>query len=140
MVGKNLIVLGAILAAIAIMMGAFGAHGLQSWVADHFSEAVDRAKRLENWETASRYFFYHAIGLVLIGLGGNRLSAGLAKLAAGLMLLGILLFSGCLYAWVFTSSRTLVMIVPVGGLAFITGWIMLALSAKLGPKTDLGGA
>ena len=140
MVGKNLIVWGAILAAIAIVMGAFGAHGLEGWVEENFDNPSDQAKRLENWDTASRYFLYHAMGLILIGLAGDRLSPRLSKLAASLMLVGILLFSGCLYAWVFTGSKTLVMIVPLGGLAFIAGWSLFGLSAKSGGRQASPGA
>jgi uncharacterized membrane protein YgdD (TMEM256/DUF423 family) len=140
MVGKKLIVWGAVLTAIAIVMGAFGAHGLRGWVEQNVGEPLDQAKRIENWETASKYFLYHSVGVILIGLAGERLSPGLAKLAAGLMLIGVLLFSGCLYAWVFTNSKSLVMIVPVGGLAFIAGWILFAISAHAGPGKDPAGA
>lgn len=139
MVGKSLIVWGAALAAIAIVMGAFGAHGLQGWVEENFEDPAEQARRLADWETASRYFLYHSVGLILIGLGSERLNLGFSRLAAGLMGVGILLFSGCLYAWVFTGSRILVMLVPVGGLAFIAGWIMFAISAWLGLKKESGG-
>ena len=138
--GKNLIVWGAALTAFAIVLGAFGAHGFEGWVEDNFDDPAERTERLENWETSSRYFLYHAIGLILIGLADKRLSPGLAKLAAGLMALGIVLFSGCLYGWATTGNKLLVMIVPLGGLSFIAGWISFALAAKSGPKKESGGA
>ena len=119
-------------AAIAVAVGAFGAHGLEGWLAEHFPN--DAAKRLANWKTGATYQIYHAIGMILVGLStdvGGRTK--LLNLAGVFLLIGILLFSGMLYAWVLTDSRPLVMIVPLGGLSFILGWVFFAI-ASLGGK------
>ncbi len=129
--GKNWIVTGSILAGIAVAMGALAAHGLESWLAQHFP--VDAQKRIENWKTAANYQMYHAIGIVMVGIVGsctnlNRLLNG----SAGAMLAGIGLFSGMLYAWVLTDIGWLVMFVPLGGVSFILGWFGLAWGVAAG--------
>ena len=132
MKGSRWIVVGSILAAIAVAMGAFGAHGLENWVAANFPD--DSEKRLANWKTGATYQIYHAIGIVLVGLISNFSNrTKMLNVAAILMLIGILLFSGMLYGWVLTDSRPLVMIVPLGGLSFILGWVFLAV-ASIGDK------
>ena len=122
-VGVRWIATGALLAALAVILGAFGAHGLAPVV----ERMEEPAKRMANWETGAHYQMVHAIGLVLIGIlatlyGGSRLLTG----AGWLFLLGILLFSGGLYTWVLTDSLPAVLVVPLGGLSFITGWVAIA--------------
>lgn len=123
--GKNWIVTGSILAGIAVAMGALAAHGLESWLAQHFPD--DAPKRIENWKTAANYQMYHAIGIVLVGIvgGWTNLNRWL-NISAWAMLAGIGLFSGMLYAWVLTDIGWLVMFVPLGGISFILGWFGLA--------------
>ena len=128
MTGNRWIIVGSFSAAIAVGLGAFGAHGLENWLDDNFPE--NAAKRLANWKTGATYQIYHSLGMIFVGLLANF--SGRRKLlnAAGvLMLAGILLFSGMLYAWVLTDSRTMVMIVPLGGLCFILGWGTLAIAS-----------
>ena len=109
-------------------MGAFGAHGLEGWLETNWPE--DWAKRLANWKTAATYQMYHSLGLIAVGLVASfSKRARILNLAGWMMLLGILLFSGMLYGWVFLDSRTMVMIVPLGGLCFIAGWILFAVAA-----------
>ena len=124
------IVCGALLAALSVALGAFGAHGLKPRLAQDASLSAEAAaKRLETYETAARYQMYHAIGLALVGLlsagGGNRSldAAGWCFLA------GILVFSGLCYALALGGPRRLGAIVPFGGVAFIAGWVALALGA-----------
>ena len=126
MTGNKWIIVGAILAAIGVALGALGAHGLENWLESAFDDPVERAKRLDNWQTAVRYHLFHAIGIILIGLASERLGGRLLNFAAGLMVVGVLLFSGCLYGWVLTGSLPLVMIVPIGGVAFIVAWLLFA--------------
>lgn len=122
------IIVGSISAAIAVGLGAFGAHGLENWLNDNFPE--NAAKRLANWKTGATYQIYHSLGMILVGLLANFSPRKKLMNAAGaLMLIGILLFSGMLYAWVLTDNRTLVMIVPLGGLSFILGWVTLAIAS-----------
>ena len=128
MKGKLWIITGSVLAAIAVGVGAFGAHGLESWLAENFPD--DAGKRLTNWKTGATYQIYHAIGLILVGIVANICERKtILNWAGALMLLGVLLFSGMLYAWVLTDSQTMVMIVPLGGLSFMLGWILLAIAS-----------
>ncbi len=113
---------GALLAAAAVALGAFGAHGLKSRV----ERGQMTAAQLETFETAVRYHLVHALGLVLVGLAVGQAPERTLRVAATLMLMGVLLFSGLLYAYLATHIKALAMIVPLGGLALITGWLALA--------------
>ena len=114
------IVIGSLLAAISVGFGAIGAHMLEKWVADNFD---DPERRLELWETASRYLMYHALGLLAVGLAsfGNNFRR---NVVGAVMLLGVTLFSGCLFAYVLTNVKPLVHIVPLGGLSMIIAWLL----------------
>jgi uncharacterized membrane protein YgdD (TMEM256/DUF423 family) len=117
------IALGALNAAIAIAAGAFAAHGLR--------EKLD-ARALEVFETGARYHMYHAFALVLVGLVGMAASSGAVRgsqTAGWLFQVGIVLFSGSLYALALTGTTAIGAITPIGGLAFIVGWLWLAWSA-----------
>jgi uncharacterized membrane protein YgdD (TMEM256/DUF423 family) len=112
-VTKPLVAAGAINAAIAVAAGAFAAHGLRS--------RLD-ARALEVFETGARYQMYHALAMVLCGV--------LAMTRPGWTFqAGIVLFSGSLYALALTDVKVLGAITPLGGLAFLAGWIWLAVSA-----------
>lgn len=130
---KLWIAVGAISAAVAVAIGAVGAHGLEKMIAD----MDDVPKRVANWSTGFRYQMYHSIGLILVGilmaLFGARKFFTVAAMA---MIGGIILFSGCLYGWVFTDESTLVHIVPLGGLSFIVSWVCVALGVLLGRKNS----
>lgn len=117
--GRNWIVLGGLFGGLAVITGAFGAHGLEGRL---------EAKDLQTYEVAVRYQMYHSLALVLVGLLAQHPSR-LLSLAGSMFALGILLFSGLLYALVFTGITRLGMIVPLGGLAFIAGWFLLAAAA-----------
>ena len=114
--------LGCIFAAVSVSLGAIGAHGIEGWLESQFE---DHLKRLANWEVASRYMMYHALALVALGT-----TTGISrriKMATGVFFIaGIILFCGCLYGYVITSNKTLVMLVPLGGLCFIVGWLCYA--------------
>ncbi|RMG55303.1 MAG: DUF423 domain-containing protein [Gammaproteobacteria bacterium] len=106
---------GALFAALAIMTGAFGAHGLENRLDAH---------HLAIWHKAVDYHALHGLALVLIGILQRQ---GTVVAPAGWLLLGgILLFSGSLYLLAITNIRWLGMITPLGGLSFIAGWIVLA--------------
>jgi uncharacterized membrane protein YgdD (TMEM256/DUF423 family) len=114
--------LAAVLLALAVGLGAFGAHAL--------ANLVD-AKALANWHTAVQYHFIHALALMVLAIW-QRLGAPsyVAKLSWG-MLLGIVLFSGSLYAYVLTAWKPLVFFTPIGGSVWLITWLVLAwLSAK----------
>ncbi|MBL9122329.1 MAG: DUF423 domain-containing protein [Planctomycetaceae bacterium] len=135
---RTLLLAGGLLAALAVAAGAFGAHGLEARLdpaqASSPEEAARRTRQLENFKTAAEYQLTSAIGIVLAGFAGAfaQQSAGArskwSAAAAIAFLLGILLFSGGLYAWVLTEQKLFVAIVPVGGTAFILGWTLLAVA------------
>ena len=116
-------VCGAVVAAIAVAAGAFGAHGLEEWLA--------KIGRAETFETAVRYQIYHALALIVLGLFQEGQRSALFSWSGRAFLTGILLFSGCLYAWIGSHLwlehgwKPFVMIVPLGGLSMILGWILL---------------
>jgi len=131
--GRRTTALGAILAGLGVVLGAFGAHGLRSRLSPEL---------LEVWEVGVRYHVYHAIGLVLAGLLAILAERDAAargvlprpgtRAAAIAFLLGIAVFSGSLYALALTGLRWLGAITPIGGVAFIVGWLLLARAALRG--------
>ena len=117
--GRHLLGIGAVSAFIAVAAGAFGAHALRDLVPP---------ERLAVWETASRYQMYHALGLLLTGylaLSGQK-TAGPARISGWLFVAGTVLFSGSLYALTLSGVTILGAITPLGGVAFLIGWLVLA--------------
>jgi len=114
---------GAVAAALAVGLGAFGAHGLKSRVS---------ADLLVVFETAVRYHMYHALALLAVGWAATRWTNGWIGVAGWLFLAGIVIFSGSLYVLVLSGQRWLGAITPIGGLALILGWLSLALGALRG--------
>ena len=108
--------------ALAVGMGAFGAHGLRNRL-DAYSLSV--------YEKAVFYHFVHALGILLVAdfARTNIISVFGQNRIAWLLFIGILIFSGSLYTLALTGIRTLGAITPVGGLAFIAGWLLLAFEA-----------
>ncbi|GBO87362.1 UPF0382 membrane protein [Marinobacter salsuginis] len=114
------LVAGAFLALLAVMAGAFGAHGLRGLVSD---------RGLEVFQTAVTYQMYHSIALVLLALlSGQGLPRKWLGWSAGFFLAGILLFSGSLYLLVLTDIRWIGPITPLGGMSFMVGWALLITS------------
>jgi uncharacterized membrane protein YgdD (TMEM256/DUF423 family) len=105
--------------AAGVILGAFAAHGLNG--------RLDPAD-LQIFDTGARYHLIHALALGLAALAMRGAARRLARIAAALFLTGILLFSGSLYLLAVTEVRALGFITPAGGLAFILGWIALALA------------
>jgi len=113
---KTLAVAGALI-ALATALGAFGAHALKA----HLS-----SDKLLVYETAVRYHFIHALGLLAIGVLLRSVDGELLRWSATLVLVGIVLFSGSLYLLTFGAPRFMGIITPIGGLALIAGWILFA--------------
>ncbi len=110
-----------LLAATAIALGAFGSHALRARL---------EPRMLEVFEIGVRYQLFHAVALLGISLGWSRLQPRRASLACGLMLGGLTIFSGSLYLMVLTGIRMLGAITPIGGVALIASWVLLAFSAR----------
>ena len=121
------ILLGAGNAALAILCGAFAAHVVQNALSE---------KMFAVFNTAADYHLYHALGLIVIGLLLKQFpSFKLLKIAVYLMLSGIILFCGSLYALSLTGYTKLGMITPFGGLAFIVAWALVLLTF-IGQNSD----
>jgi uncharacterized membrane protein YgdD (TMEM256/DUF423 family) len=116
------LLVAAINGALAVAFGAFAAHGLQGRVDAH---------ALQVFETGARYHMYHAlaIGLAAFAIRSGGAASTPASVAAGFFLAGIVLFSGSLYLLALTGARSLGLVTPFGGLAFLVGWIALAWAA-----------
>ena len=118
---KLFLIIGAINAALAVGLGAFGAHGLESRLSE---------RMLDTFKTGVQYHMYHALGLIGIALAADKLqSTGLIQWAGWLMFAGIVLFSGSLYVLSLSGIKILGAITPLGGVAFITAWILLIVAA-----------
>ena len=107
---------GCFLLALAVLIGAFGAHGLKSMVSP---------EKLVTFETGVRYHFYHGFGIVLLGLSQQLFPDLRVSGAFYSFIVGILLFSFNCYFYVISGMKIFAMIVPVGGLLFVLGWIIL---------------
>jgi uncharacterized membrane protein YgdD (TMEM256/DUF423 family) len=112
--------IAGLLLALATVFGAFGAHALKAQLSPD---------RLQVYETAVRYHFFHALGLLGIGLALRFMDVPSVRWAAVLMIAGIVLFSGSLYALTFGAPRPFGIVTPIGGVALIAGWICFAVGA-----------
>jgi uncharacterized membrane protein YgdD (TMEM256/DUF423 family) len=112
--------IAAINGALAVAAGAFAAHGLQGKLDAH---------TLAIFETGARYHMYHALAMGLAAFAIRGSAAVPAGAAAGFFLAGIVLFSGSLYLLALTGARMLAFVTPIGGVAFLIGWIALAWAA-----------
>lgn len=111
---KLFMVLGGFNAALAVILGAFGAHALKTRVS---------VEMLAVYQTGVQYHFYHALGLVLVGLAAMHWPVSVhLKWSGSLMLAGIVLFSGSLYGLSLGELHWLGPVTPFGGIAFIAAW------------------
>lgn len=112
---------GSLLALAAVALGAFGAHGLKTRLSPEM---------LAVYQTGVQYHFYHALGIALVGMAFFHLPDSVVLRACGwLMIAGIFLFSGSLYALALSGEKWLGAIAPIGGTAFILGWAAFAWAA-----------
>jgi len=115
---------GSLLAGLGVVFGAFGAHALKAKIPP---------QRLESFETGVRYQMYHALALLGAAFALSNWNTSGWLIASGwAFITGILLFSGSLYILTFTGKRAWGAVTPFGGLAFILGWVFLALGVWLG--------
>ncbi|BBL35362.1 hypothetical protein Nstercoris_01625 [Nitrosomonas stercoris] len=115
------LVLGAINAFLCIALGALGAHWLKTVLTPDI---------LTTFQVGVQYHFYHAIGLILVGLAVDRWpGTRLLQFSGILMMLGIILFSGTLYVVSLTEWKSLSMTAPLGGMSYMSAWLLFAYSA-----------
>lgn len=119
---KWFIILGSINMALAVALGAFGAHGLEGKVTE---------KMLSTWSTGTHYHIIHALALLAIGIFASKFEnvPSLLTIGGWLIFAGIVIFSGSLYVLVLTGVTKFGMITPIGGVSFVIGWILIAISA-----------
>ena len=116
---KFYLALGSINALLVVLIGAFGAHGLKAKLT---------VENMAIYHTAVQFHFYHAVGLILVGLIAWHIpTSPYLRWSAWLMIMGIILFSGSLYALSITNIRWLGAITPIGGTVFICAWLMLTI-------------
>src|SRR6188768_393232 len=118
---RNTLMLGTGFGLLGVAIGAFGAHALKPMLLE--------SGRLETFELAVRYQFYHAFALLATGILMNQLPVRFLKWASLFFTGGILFFSGSLYLLCFTGLGVLGAITPIGGILFIAGWLCLLISA-----------
>jgi uncharacterized membrane protein YgdD (TMEM256/DUF423 family) len=113
---KKSLVIGTAMLSMAVLIGAFGAHGLKNIVA---------ADKLVTYETGVRYHFYHGFGIILLGLIQQNFQNLKLNISLWSFVGGIVLFSFNCYFYVLTGMKIFAMIVPVGGLLFVLGWLVM---------------
>jgi uncharacterized membrane protein YgdD (TMEM256/DUF423 family) len=117
---KTILMIAAVAGMLAVLLGAFGAHGLKSRLS---------VEMMAVYHTAVQYHFYHSLALLLVGLLMLQLpQAPLLNWSGCLFAIGIVVFSGSLYVLAVSGIKWLGAITPLGGLAFIAGWIILAIA------------
>lgn len=117
MKNQTILISGALFMALGVLLGAFGAHALKKVLAPEM---------LAIYKTGVDYQFYHALGLLLIGLIGFQIDSKWLRWSGKLIIIGIVIFSGSLYALSISGIKILGAITPIGGLSFVAGWICLA--------------
>ena len=128
---RSWLAIAAVVGAVGVALGAFGAHGLADRLADLGYKADEIARRIDVFETATRYQLVHALALGLVSAVLDRMPSRAVRLSAWAFLAGVVVFSGLLYVLTFAGPdwRWLGMVVPLGGMAMIAGWVSLAVAA-----------
>ncbi len=133
MAGKFWIAIGAVSTSAAVAAGAIGTHLLKESLKLPQSD-------LETYDVAVRYQMLHSLGLILVGLLAARGASRWLTVAGATFLLGIVLFSGGIYAWLATDNPVFIRVVPVGGSAWILGWLLVACGALWGSNSGDPGS
>lgn len=124
MTAKTVLIIAGILGALSVGIGAFGAHALQ--------DTLTANGRLDTFETAVKYQFYHTLALLLLGILMLNFDQSYLNYAAYAFVAGTVIFSGSLYTLSLTNMTWLGAITPIGGLGFILGWVFLVLGVSKG--------
>jgi len=131
-ISRRWIAIGAVLGAIGVALGAYGAHGLSDLLEKRLGYSGDDLhRRIAIFETAVRYQMYHAAALCLVGLALDRRDCGCWRFAAWAFLVGVVIFCGLLKVLAFAAPQWnwLGAIVPIGGVSMIVGWVAFAVGA-----------
>ena len=114
---RQTLLIGILLGGLAVAIGAFGAHA--------FKNLLVQNNRVETYELAVRYHFFHALTLILISQLMDKFPTNILKISATCFVTGTLLFSGSLYVMAISNATTLALITPIGGGFFLIGWGLL---------------
>ncbi|GAE26836.1 hypothetical protein JCM9140_2940 [Halalkalibacter wakoensis JCM 9140] len=120
---KIFILIGSIIMGLSVAIGAFGAHGLEPRLTE---------RMMKNYQTGVQYHMVHGLAILAVGIIALKYQLPGLNGAGWSFLIGILLFSGSLYAMALTGITKLGAITPIGGLAFIVGWVLLAIAVMRG--------
>ncbi|MFA7571894.1 MAG: DUF423 domain-containing protein [Sulfurimonadaceae bacterium] len=118
-ISKKFLIMACLLMAIAVSLGAFGAHGLKK---------IITSDMLSVYQTGVQYQFYHALGLLGVAFIAHVNSTKLVNMAGNLMFTGVMIFSGSLYLLVILNIKWLGAITPIGGVLMVISWVLLAWS------------
>ena len=118
---KKFIQYGAIMMALSVALGAFGAHALKPVLDEHMAQV---------YNTAVEYQFYHSLGLFIVAFVAHFITSKKVQLSGNIMFISIFIFSGSLYIMTITGIKWLGAITPIGGTGFIIAWVLLFLSLK----------
>jgi len=124
---RTFVSLGSGLAFLAVALGAFGTHSLRDRLSPN---------SIQIWQTGVQYHLIHAVALVLVGIIAGQNDSRAIRASGWLLTIGILVFSGSLYALAVTGIRILGAITPIGGICFLTGWGILSVTAAKGTKSQ----
>ncbi|MEY4704178.1 MAG: hypothetical protein RL042_374 [Nitrospirota bacterium] len=127
---QRFLVLGTVFAGLAVAAGAFGAHALKEILDEH---------RLQVFDTAARYQMYHAFGLCIVAWAIDRYPGQRLEQTGWLFTIGILLFSGSLYVVSLAGVRWMGAVTPIGGAAFLAGWLLFGWRIWRGVICATGG-
>src|SRR5579872_2118562 len=111
---KQTLLTGSLLGLLGVALGAFGAHALKDLLVQN--------GRLETYELAVRYQFYHALALLIIGLLMEKFGSAVFRWASLLLFVGVIVFSGSLYLFALTNIKVFAMVTPLGGVMMLLGW------------------
>jgi uncharacterized membrane protein YgdD (TMEM256/DUF423 family) len=125
---RFILLMGTLLAGLAVALGAFGSHALK--------RMLMQSGRTDTFEIAVRYQMYHGLAMLLVGIVMRNELDKKASIAAGLFLIGIILFSGSLYILCLNPLPGVVYLTPIGGVFFMAGWIFLFLHFLGNKKAD----
>jgi len=118
---RKILLSGALFMALAVLLGAFGAHALKTNLSPEMMQV---------YKSGVEYQFYHALGLLLIGLIGFQIQSRYIKWSGTLISIGIIIFSGSLYILALSGFEWIGAITPIGGLSFVAGWVCLILAIR----------
>jgi uncharacterized membrane protein YgdD (TMEM256/DUF423 family) len=123
---RQTLIFGSLLGGLAVALGAFGSHAFKVLLVEH--------NRVDTYELANRYHFFHALTMLVIGVLMNQMKGSNIKASATLIFIGTLLFSGSLYVMALLNTNKVVLVTPIGGIFLLAGWAFLLHSVVRNPK------